>query len=250
MGSLGAGGRDRARVAAGWRVLVPGLPQWSWRQRERALVLFGSFAMALGVGVFGWGTRTSLALLAFAFATHVVATVDVVRQSAFPGFGRWMPLASATGGLAAGVYGPALWLATLLAWPGMPAGTPADGYLVNCWAYRARVPGRGDWVWLRTAPWTAPRIGRVVAGPGTELEWSPEALRVAGETLASPAPLHSARPPAALAYTVPAGHVLVDPNAGARLGESAGHLVLVPRDQILGRAWARYYPIRERRLLP
>src|SRR5262245_14529831 len=82
----------RARRRAGLRILVPGYAQWSWRQRERAAVLFGSFAMALIVATFCWGTRTGLAILAFAFGTHVVSVVDVVRQSAFPGFGRWAPL--------------------------------------------------------------------------------------------------------------------------------------------------------------
>jgi hypothetical protein len=226
--------------------LVPGYAQWSWRQRERALIFSGSFVTALAVAAFTWGTWTGLALLAFAFGTHVVSTVDVVRQSAFPGFGRWMPVVSASGGLAIGVYGPALALATLLAWPAMQGGSSPDGYLVNCWSYRGGAPERGDWVWLRTSPWAEPRIGRVLAGPGAELEWSEGELHVAGAPVYSGTPLHSTLPPAELAYTVPEGHVLVGPEAGS----ASERPILVPRDQVLGRAWARFYPVWERRFLP
>jgi hypothetical protein len=235
-----------ARLASGLRFLVPGYAQWSWQQQERALIFFGSFVTALGVAAFAWGTWTGLALLAFAFGTHVASTVDVVRQTAFPGFGRWMPVVSASGGLALGVYGPVLVLASLVAWPAMPGGASFDGYLVNGWAYRGREPDRGDWVWLRTSPWAEPRIGRVVAGPGAELEWSEGVLRLAGLPIHSGTPLHSLRPPSDLAYVVPEGHVLVDPEVGS----SAGRPILVPRNQILGRAWARFYPVWERRFLP
>ena len=137
------------RPRAGLKVLVPGYAQWSWRQRERGLVLFGSFAAALAVGGFAWGTRTGLAVLAFAFGTHVVSVVDVIRQSAFPGFGRWVPLFSASTGLGLAMYAPALALASLVAWPAYRGGSTRDAYLVDYGAYREVGPKRGDWVWLR-----------------------------------------------------------------------------------------------------
>src|SRR4051812_33745719 len=152
--------------AIGVRILVPGSAQWSWRQRERAMVLFGSFAAALVVGVFAWGTWVGLAMLAFAFGTHVAATVDVIRQRAFPGPGPWMPVISATGGLALGIYAPGLLVATGFAWPVLDDGAAPGGYLVDCWAYRGRAPAPGDWVWLRPSPWGTPRVARVVAGAG------------------------------------------------------------------------------------
>ena len=131
-GGVGPGGRPMesarsdvvaGRPRAGLKVLVPGYAQWSWRQRERGLVLFGSFAAALAVGGFAWGTRTGLAVLAFAFGTHVVSVVDVIRQSAFPGFGRWVPLFSASTGLGVAMYAPALALASLVAWPAYRGGS-------------------------------------------------------------------------------------------------------------------------------
>lgn len=233
----------------GWRILVPGAAQWAWRQPERAWVLFGSFATALGVAAWSWGTWTSVLVLAFAFATHVVSAVDVVRQSAFPGFGRWMPVASISGGLAVGLYAPALAAAALWASPVSSAGAPGDGYLVNRGAYHTHAPERGDWIWHRPHPWSDFRIGRVVAESGDEIEWSRQGLRVNGERLGAGLPFRSSEPPDEMAYTVPDGHVLVLPDANAP-GRSSRRLVLVSREQIKGRAWARLYPVWERRLLP
>src|SRR5436305_4037899 len=124
---------DRPTRSVGLRILIPGYPQWAWRQRERALVLFGSFAASLGAGVFAWGTRPSLVILAFAFGTHVVSAADAIRQAAFPGFGRWVPVVSASAGLGLGGYGPMLALAAVRAWPGFGGGSARDGYLINPW---------------------------------------------------------------------------------------------------------------------
>jgi hypothetical protein len=245
--------RPRAMPAAGLKILVPGYAQWSWRQRERGLVLFGSFVMALGVAVFAWGTALGMVVLAFAFGTHVASAVDVIRQGSFPGFGRWMPLVSASGGLAAGVYAPALGVATLLAWPAMPGAATPDGYLVNRRAFRDRAPRRGEWVWLRSSPWGDLRVGRVMAGAGQEVEWSGQRMRVAG-TPAAPGmppanPFRSSYTPEEMTFTVPEGHVLVNLDAGRRPGDGAGGTVLIPHDQVVGRAWARLYPISGRELL-
>jgi hypothetical protein len=235
---------------AGFRILVPGYAQWSWRQRERGLALFGSFVAALAVGAFAWGTWTGTAVLGFAFLAHVVSVVDVLRQSAFPGFGRWMPVASASGGLALGVYAPVLAVVSLLAWPVPGSGSPAEGYLVNCWAYRQSEPRHGDWVWVRTSPEDAPRIGRVVAGSGEEVEWSARLLRVNGRPLALVAPFRTMGPPDELRFTVPTGYVLVNPIPAPPGGATSEGLALMARDQIEGRAWARSYPLWSRRLLP
>lgn len=246
-GSLGFGERSRAGV----KILIPGYVQWTWRQRERAAVLFGSFSVAIGVGVFSWGTRMGLALLAFAFGTHVVSAVDVLRQSAFPGFGRWVPLLSASGGLAVGVYGPTLFLASLIAWPAVDGVAGMDGYLVNFWAFRTTEPSDGDWVWLRLSPWGDTHVGRVVARAGQEVEWSKNRLRVDGKQVGPGPALRPSTTPDEVAFVVPAGHVLMTPNARARpqRREALEELVLVPRTQVAGRAWVRMYPLWERQTL-
>lgn len=235
---------------AGLKILIPGCVQWSWRQRERAAVLFGSFCVAITVGVFAWGTSTGFVVLAFAFLTHVISAMDVVRQATFPGFGRWMPWISTSGGLALGVYGPALGLATLVAWPEMHGGEEPGGYLVNCSAYRAGKPAPGDWVRLRSSPWGDRRVGVVIACAGQEVDWSSNQLRIDGERFWLGPPCQSDRPPEELSYVVPEGHVLVSANGGSRPGLAAERLVLVPTAQVVGRAWARLYPLRDRQLLP
>jgi|GEM_PF-1442135 len=243
----------RWKAPAGLKILVPGYAQWTWHQPERAAVLFGSFLMAVGVGIFTWGTGTGLAVLAFAFGTHVASTVDVVRQTAFPGFGRWMPWLSASGGLAMGVYGPVVGLAALVAWP--VSSNQADlgrssGYAVNYLAYRSHAPSRGDWIWVRPSRTRDGRVGKIIAAPGQEVEWTGNQLRVDGKRLWLATPCHSLHPPEEMAYVVPADHFLVNTGTSRSAGRSrSGGLELVPADQIAGRAWARLYPIQDRQLL-
>ena len=244
-----ASGTDQRRSRAGLKILIPGYPQWSWRQRGRALVLFGSYLVALGVGLFSWGTPVGLLMLAFAYGTHVASATDIIRQEAFPGFGRWTPMFSTSGGLGLGLYGPALALASLVAWPGMGDGLARDGYLVNCRAYGMAPPEQGDWVWLRSSPWGEGRLGRIVAGPGQEVEWSDEQLWVEGDLLYPGVSWLPRQFPADLVLIVPGGHALIAPVATSAAKTVPGTPVLVPCGEILGRAWARYYPIRERQLL-
>jgi hypothetical protein len=140
-----------------------------------------------------------------------------------------------------------LTVATLVAWPGVSGGS-ADGYLVNFWAYRASGPRHNDLVWYRPTPSGAPRVGRVVAGDGQEVEWSGGVLLVDGH----PGRRGEAHPPGApltLSYRVPDGHVLVRPERVGSLTRLPEAPTMVSRDQILGRAWVRFYPVRERRFL-
>ena len=55
--------------------------------------------------------------------------------------------------------------------------------------------------------------------------------------------------PADLVLTVPGDHALIAPVSSGPARTVPGTPVLVPCGEILGRAWARYYPIRERQLL-
>jgi hypothetical protein len=245
------GPSDPIKRRAGLRILIPGYPQWSWCQRERALVLFGSFAISLGVGLFVWGTWASLAILAFSCLTHMISAADVIRQSAFPGFGRFVPAASASAGLGIGCYGPAVALAMVCAWPGFRGDTPQEGFLINRGAYWTNDPGPGEWAWVQLPGWRGPGAVRVLAGPGQTVEWSESGLRVGGSGVPWTPPRTSWRP-RELAFTVPAGQVLVAPEALGR-GDpkvtTACGLVLVGKDQIDGRAWAKLYPIWERGLI-
>jgi len=150
--------------------------------------------------------------------------------------------------MAVGVYGPALLVVSLVAWPAMDDVSGLDGYLVNCCAYQSRPPDRGDWVWLRSSYPSHLQVGRVVAGAGEEVAWAQQQLRIQG-TPASGMPFRSSLPPKELVFVVPEGHLLVDTDSGPRRRMAAEGLVLVPREQVGGRAWARMYPLWERQLL-
>ena len=236
-------------VPAGARILIPGYPQWAWRQRERALILFGSYAVALGVGVFAWGTTVGLGVLVFAFATHAFSAADAIRQCAFPGFGRLVPALSTSAGLGACCYGPALAMATAWAWPIALDESPREGYLVDRFAYREESPRSGDTVWLRPTRGARPKVARIVAGPGQEVEWSGEQFRV-DDRFVEESPFRVAGSPSGLRMTIPNGHALVTFGADPNRGKGApGGWEIVDLGDVRGRAWAKSYPIWDRRLL-
>ena len=245
-------GRAEPQVASGWptpaglRALLPGYAQWSWGQRERGLVLFGGFASASVSAAFAWGSPLGAVLLVFAFGTHLVSIVDALRQSTFPAAGRWAHWLTAGFWLGLTIYAPVLAVTSVVAWPGVGVGSTADGYLVNCWAYLSREPERGEWVWFHSTPSGDPRLGRVVAGGGQDIQWAENRLRVDGGAVDLPAPSRSVWPPRLLSYKVPEGHVLINSEGDRR---EVDGMVIVDRGQVVGRAWARYYPVLERRLL-
>jgi len=228
-------------------VLIPGYAQWRWGQKQRASVLFGAFVLALGVGTLWWGTLIGLAFVAIAFCTHVVSTVNLLKQYAFPGFGRVMSIFSATTGLGVGVYAPVLYVVTLVAWPATDLASGQGGYLVDFSAYRGHEPRDGDWVWLRKSPWGDSQIGRVVARAGQEVDWSANRLLVDGRDVEPKLSLQRFSAPTELAFLIPSGHLLLAPGITTSSDRELGQLMLVSRDDIVGRAWARMYPLWVRR---
>jgi len=87
---------------------MPGLTQMTWRQRERGMVYLVSFLTSLGTSLFCWGSLLGWCFLAFCFLTHIAASLDVVRQRAFPVFPRSVALAAAILGMGLTVYLPQL----------------------------------------------------------------------------------------------------------------------------------------------
>ena len=248
-------GSTRARIEpvvgwvepAGWRMVVPGFPQWRWRQRERGLVFLGSYLAALGAGLFAWGRPLGWLLTGFAFLIHVVSAADAIRQAAFPGFGRTIPVISAGAGLGLACYGPLAVAASIFAWPSeMPLGS-GDGFLINRWAYRSAVPREGDWIWFNS-PDGGRGVGRMLAEGGQVVEWSGGELRVGGRAVIWTPP--KGVPHATdLVMTVPPGQVLVAQSGPKGSNESLLGFVFVDERAVLGRAWAQHSPVWSRRLL-
>ncbi len=232
---------DVAAGAPGVGLLVPGFFQWRRGQVERALSLGLGIAAAVAVGVFAWGTPLGLAMWAGAYALHASSAADALRQAAFPAFARGVPVASAAFALGLAGYGPLLATAWALAWPAPAGGGSGERFLIDRWAYRAAGPSVGDWVGYRSGTGAKVTVARVVAGGGQEVHWQGRRLRIDG---LAPAWVPGGLPESELALRVPEAHLLVAPEQGP------GGLVLVADQQVVGRAWARYYPIRARRLLP
>jgi hypothetical protein len=234
---------------AGFRLLVPGWPQCSWGQRERGWVLLGSFLVAVGVAIVAWGTWLSWCFFAFGFLIHVSSTADAVRQASFPVYARRAAVPIVVGALAMLIYMPCLSALITTAWPGAAPDRTRRVYLVNCWAYHSAQPSRGHWVWLRLPPMGALHAARVVAVAGQDVEWTGHDWRVDGQIPRLLAPRRTSVWPQPWHFQVPPDEVLVEPEEEGGTPPSSGTLVLVPQEQIIGRAWARYYPVWDRRLL-
>ncbi len=234
---------------AGFRLLIPGWPQFFWGQGERGWVLLGSFIVAAGAGVLAWGTWLSWCFFAFAFLAHVSSTTDAFRQGSFPVYSRRTAVPMIAASLAILLYLPALLTLIDTAWPGSAPDRTQSVYLVNCWAYRSAGPRRGHWVWLRLPPSGRLHAARVVAVAGQEVEWTGHEWKVDGRSPGRLAPLRTSAWPLACPFKVPADQVLVEPEEDDGSPATTGSLVLVAQDQIIGRAWAQYYPVWDRRLL-
>ena len=212
-------------------------------------MLVGSYLVALLVGVLTWGTPVGLGVLAFAFVTHAFSAADAIRQYAFPGFGRLIPGITASAGLGVVCYGPALLMASVFAWPITLDERPREGYFINRWAFSDEAPVPGQTVWLRPTRGARPKIARIVAGPGQRVEWSDEQFRVDG-TMVEESPFRIAGSPGEFKLTIPDRHVMVAFGADPRRGKGLpGGWEIIDQADIRGRAWARSYPIWDRRLL-
>jgi hypothetical protein len=248
-----AGAAESLDGVGRWAAIVPGLPQWRRGQRSRGAVLFGSYLSALAVGAFGWGSGLGSVLLGFAFFAHCASVADAIRQSAFPGFGPWAPWFSAAFGLGAAGYVPALAIALNVA---CPVRGPEGGYLVDRSAYLQRAPEPGHRVWLVGGDGRhEPCLVAVVATGGQEVSWSRSGMLVDGRRPAVGPVSVSDWSRSRGTFRVSERSMLVvciEPDC-PRIVRAAGDpgtdlksLELVPDDRVLGRAWARSYPIFRR----
>ena len=147
------------------------------------------------------------------------------------------------------VYLPLASALRLFALPARGDGEPGTGYLVNCLAYQQTEPLPGQWIWLRLPPHQGGCAGQVMAVGGQEVEWTGRRWRIDGKELASNHPGALPHYPEGWRFRVPEHHFLVGSEPSTLAPEPLSPLVIVSRGQIVGRAWAKYYPIWERSLL-
>ena len=238
-------------VRPGIGVLLPGMVQWGWNQRERGLVFLVSFVASLAATVLCWGNPLGWVFLGFAFLTQSAALGDVIRQRSFPVFHSSIALAAISLSIGLTMYVPAGRFLWLYAFPARSADAPGACYLINCRAYQEDQPVPGEWIWMRDRSRVNGLAGQVIAVAGQEVEWTGRRWRVDGKDLRVVHPGSLPFYPASLRFQVPRDHVLIDqePDAAQSKTRPLTSLALVGRNQIVGRAWARYYPFWDRCLL-
>jgi hypothetical protein len=229
-------------------LIVPGFAQIAWGQGHRGSVFLLSFMSALCTSLFSWGSMLGWGFFGLALVTHLVSSLDALHQRSFPVFPRGTALAATSVATVLFIYLPVAALLELYAFPAQSDQSTSAGYLVNRLAYEAAEPSTGDWIWLRLSPTGSPRAGVVVAVAGQEVEWTGRGWKVDGHDIVLQAgsfPYY----PKGWRFQVPDRHVLIGPELDAAKIEQMAPLVIVSRDQIVGRAWARYYPFWDRCLL-
>jgi hypothetical protein len=233
----------------GSRMLLPGLRQHCWGQKQLGWVFFGSFATALIVALWTWGTPQSWGFLAVAFVTQVASLTDVLRQGSFPVYPEKRGLVLVTLSLGLVLYLPVVTVLSIVAWPGFEPANTGVGFLVNRYAYRAQGPSQGQWVWMHPSAAGEPRAARVVAISGQEVEWTGRSWMVDGKNRSLHSPGRLTSWPQACRFKIPPNQVLVEPRDDGASNVPIGPVVLVSPDRIIGRAWAQFYPVWDRRLL-
>jgi hypothetical protein len=200
------------------------------------------------MSLLSWGTWVGWGLFAFAFVAHVTSALDALRQGSFPVFPGGTAVVVTPSILGLLFYLPAALALSIVALPGVHTEGTERGYLVNCWAYRSAKPRIGEWIWMRL-PFGEPRAGKIVAMPGQEVEWNGRNWRIDGQDRPLHGPMRLNGWPQTCRFRVPESQVLVEPEDMGTTSPPAGPLVLVAPEAIIGRAWAQYYPVWERRLL-
>ena len=229
-------------------LIVPGFAQITWGQGYRGSVFLLTFLSALSTSLFLWGSLPGWGFFGLAVVTHLVSSLDALHQRSFPVFPPVTALAASSVATILFIYLPMGALLELYAFPAQSGALDGAGYLVNRLAYEAAEPSTGDWIWLRLSPAGSSRAGVVVGVAGQEVEWTGRGWKVDGLDIALQAgsfPYY----PKGWRFRVPDRHVLIGPELGPERIEQVAPLVIVGRDQIVGRAWARYYPVWDRCLL-
>lgn len=234
--------------------LVPGLPQFLGGEPERGIVLVLSFASTVTLTVMGWGTVLGWAGLGLCFVFHTASVANVISARSFPRHSSFR-----SGGVAAALaaslfYMPCLgvyasWFAT--EWSSQPnlANFVPEGYLLDRLAYTGSEPTGGQWVWLEEYARRPACLGMVLATEDEEVDWSDGLLRINGDQFL---PWREAQPvlaPNSLKFKVPKQHLLVATNISPKDFAGAADWMLVPNELVVGRVWAKLFPIWQRQLL-
>lgn len=232
-----------------WHAFVPGWAQFRAGRRELGFLLISTYLSALLASALTWGTVLSSALLSAAFLTHAASFADAIVSTAFPGFRRGVVVVSVSIVLGVAVYLPAATVALRRGYPAWQSRPLMGGFLIDLDAYQGRSPERGHHVWLQTTDWRRPRLARVLATSGEEVLIRTGDVFVGGLPVPG-ASLRNRRLVDSFELSVPKDHLLVAYQSGDDPELSLpANWELIPEGEVMGRAWARSYPIWNRRLL-
>ena len=201
----------------------------------------GDRASSAGEASLGW------AFLAFAFVTHAASTLDVLRQRSFPVFPpvRRCRL-DASAGSGSSAYLPLGTILTLYALPAQPDGPAGDrlpGESPGIPGSRILRPASGSGCGCRRT--RRPRAGRVVAvgRPGGRVDGRDAGGSTARRSTHSPRSSPPSTTPSAGSSASPSITSWSASRIDSAQDRSLRPMVLVSQDQIVGRVWARYYPV-------
>lgn len=232
-----------------WDAFVPGRAQFLAGRPELGLLLIATYVSAILGCLLTWGTILSFALLSTAFLTHSASFADAIVSNAFPGFRRGVVVASVSIVLVLTLYLPAAAMAFRRGYPAWESRPLMGGFLVDLDAYQSGDPARGHHVWLQTTGWRRPRLARVLATSGEEVQIRTGEIFVGGKPVPGVS-LRNRRFGDSFELSVPKDHLLVGYQSGDDPELSLpANWELIPQSEVVGRAWARSYPIWNRRLL-
>ena len=247
------------------RMAVPGWAHRFQGQTQRGGIFFGIWSTLLTTGLASFGSAFGSVMFGLAFAVHVGSILDLLRSTA----GR-TPRQIVVGGIGVGVALLALYVplsrmvlhfVDARQWY-QDAGPFASGDVVlfNPRAYVNDSPQAGDIVLFRGSDedfrtghvvyrMTGEAVDRVLAEPGSRVAWKSGELWVDGRQ-SNLRPLSGESLPDQPDLVVPANMYYIVPTMPStanvvlgRVGLLSRYAVLQPRQNIVGRAIVRHYPI-------
>jgi hypothetical protein len=213
------------------------------------------------------GTPAGAIWLGIALAIHAASIIDLLIAADPPRFERCVLVPAWTAGILAGFYVPIIFLIT-------------SQIVVRGMVQPAGVLSRGDVIWFRRVAADAPNlqpgdivlydagreriplaghralvvggdhIDRIIAGPGSRVQWSQGQFLVDGQPTRWK-PLVDVAIPQGWMVIVPANSYCIVPstfqppdmaNFPTQIGHLWARLAVVPAERITGRAWICSYP--------
>jgi len=254
---------DLQRPGVLLRMIVPGWAQHAIGRYRRAYWMFFGYLAVLFYGLLYLGTAQGWGALGLAIAIHAAAILDIVASDVAEFRRRMLYSAAAMLMLFMLIYYPSARMLARVASPqqfnmaALPF-LPGDVVLTNPSAYLRSNPRVGDVVHYQLPPGRFPfrtetnypavfvlqgtRIDRILAEGGQKVVCQDGKLTIDGQP-SRWLPLNAERLPEKFEMIVPENSYLIFPSTLAAPAEALTVASIIPRGQILGRAYWRNQPL-------